>query len=256
MSLQSRGCNPWVVRQQARTHHVLKPPKRSPFETMWLALAPVPGSSLSFWGKGNKQLQGMICQGCQEWTCKHDTTKLTDQSRNINIHHTKVAPQLCTRQKDSKGTCRPEQGSYTSKKMLQLKLVKEPANKNLLFINMNNTIYLKSWMDIKEGETKQLRMIGGFVILRLSGLQSENVMLICCLWFTTTYDRKFGIKPKTMPLHATRFDFLVGLCLEAQRMFGWCIGGCQHNKEFLHGGEMNEVSKACHVRTHTSQLHA
>ena len=141
------------------------------------------------------------------------------------------------------------------KKMLQLKLVKEPANKNLLFINMNNTIYLKWWMDIKEGETKQLRMIGGFVILRLSGLQSENMMLICCLWFTTTYDRKFGIKPKTMPLHATRFDFLVGLCLEAQRMFGWWIGGCQHNKEFLDGGEMNEVSKACHVRTHTSQLH-
>ena len=138
----------------------------------------------------------------------------------------------------------PRAGSYTSKIMLQLKLVKEPANKNLLFINMNNTIYLKWWMDIKEEETKQLRMIGGFVFLRLSGLQSENMMSICCLWFTTTYDRKFGIKPKTMPLHATRFDFLVGLCLEAQRMLGWWIGGCQHNKEFLDVGEMNEVSKS------------
>ena len=119
-SWQPRGCNPWVAHQQATTHHVLKPPKRSPFETMWLALAPVPGER-KHWNKVTKCYKSSLsCRRkktnprdtiCQEWTCnanmsnrvqKHKyyhTTKLNDLTRNINILHTKVAPQLCTRQK-------------------------------------------------------------------------------------------------------------------------------------------------------------
>ncbi len=129
-SWQPRGCNPWVAHQQATTHHVLKPPKRSPFETMWLALAPVPGE----WKHWNKVTNHRCLVGekrkettprdtiCQEWTCKHvkQSSKRqilphyqTKRPKQENKHspYQSCTPTLYT----SKGTCRPKQGPYTSK---------------------------------------------------------------------------------------------------------------------------------------------